>query len=357
MKLGIFDPYLDTLGGGEKYILTAAEYLSADHNVIIFWDPKDAENIREKTKKKFNIDLKKVNFSPSIFAPNTPFLQRLKISRLFDAILYLSDGSIPLVGCNLYVHFQFPVEWVSSSDIKTKIKKFRIKKVFCNSVFTKNFIDKKFGIDSLILYPPADMIIERNVKKNNVILHVGRFGTTVEGKNYKKQDVMIEVFKSMVKKGLRRWMFKIVISVLPQDEEKIKVLKELAKDYPIEFIQNPSNMELARLYAQSKIYWHATGFGEDISLHPERAEHFGIATVEAMSAGSVPVVINAGGQPEIVDNNLNGFLWNTMEELEDKTSFLIKNESIWEKFSKNSQEKAQFFTKKRFCSELHKIVV
>jgi glycosyltransferase involved in cell wall biosynthesis len=34
-----------------------------------------------------------------------------------------------------------------------------------------------------------------------------------------------------------------------------------------------------------------------------------------MAAGCVPVVVNKGGQPEIVEHGKNGFVWNTLDEL------------------------------------------
>ena len=38
MKFGFYSPYLDTFGGGERYMLTLASYFSKDHIVDIFWD-------------------------------------------------------------------------------------------------------------------------------------------------------------------------------------------------------------------------------------------------------------------------------------------------------------------------------
>ena len=70
-----------------------------------------------------------------------------------------------------------------------------------------------------------------------------------------------------------------------------------------------SGAELDALYRGAAVYWHATGLDEDIDDDPVRAEHFGITTVEAMSAGAVPVVIAAGGQPEIVRDGVDGFLF------------------------------------------------
>ena len=62
-----------------------------------------------------------------------------------------------------------------------------------------------------------------------------------------------------------------------------------------------SGAELRDLYGRASIFWHAAGLGEDPERHPDRYEHFGITTVEAMSAGAVPVVIDAAGQAEIVE--------------------------------------------------------
>ncbi len=353
MKVGIYDPYLDTLSGGEKYMLTIAKCLAEDNDVFILWDTAEKE-IREKAKKKLGIDLRNVNFTKNIFSKNISLVERFIASRRFDLIVYLSDGSIPLVASNLIVHFQFPVEWIKNSP-KNKLKFLKVKKIICNSKFTKGFIDKKFGVNSDVLYPPI-MIRKLAFKKENLILHVGRFGMSLEGGNYKKQDVMIKAFKEMIDKGLRNWKFAIVAGTMKQDEVKILNLRKMVNKYPIEIIENPSNEVLWKYYEKAKIYWHATGFGEDLEKHPERAEHFGITTVEAMGAGAVPVVINAGGQREIVEDGKSGFLWDTLEELKDKTDKLISDNKLLEKMSEQSQKRAQIFAGDIFCKELKEII-
>ena len=94
MRIGIFDPYLDTLGGGEKYMLAMASCLSKDNNVSVFWD---SEDILKKAEKRFEINLSKVNTFQNIFSNKTSLFKRLKTLKEFDLIIYLSDGSIPLV--------------------------------------------------------------------------------------------------------------------------------------------------------------------------------------------------------------------------------------------------------------------
>lgn len=354
MRIGIFDPYLDTLSGGEKYMLSIASCLLSEHEVFVFWDKEKELDIKKESKRKLGIDIANVKFYKNIFAANVSSLSRFVESKKFDAIIYLSDGSIPLVGTKLYIHFQFPIEWVKKS-LKTSFKLLFVKKIFCNSHFTKYFIDKKLNINSSVLYPPVDLYIS-DIKKENLILHVGRLDVNENGSNYKKQDVIIGIFKKMVDQGLKGWKFTLIVGVKNEHKDKLNELKRLAKGYLIQIIENPSNETLWENYSKAKIYWHATGYGENLEKHPEKAEHFGISTVEAMGAGAVPVVINAGGQKEIVENGISGYLWSTLEEFINKTFNLIKDEKLWKEISINAIRKSKMFAGDRFCKEVRNIV-
>lgn len=349
MKIGIFDPYLPALSGGEKYVLTAAACLAKSHEVFIFWD-EEAE-IKNRAKNKLSIDLSDVFFTENIFKKNYPRLKRLIRSKDFDYIFFLSDGSVPFVLSKLILHFQFPLEWIKNNPkIEFKIKRASI--IVCNSNFTKSFIDKKLKVKSEVIYPPCEIKNVEN-EKENIILHVGRFGKDIEGRNFKKQDLMINAFK---RAEIKDWSFVLVIGVMPEDRKKANELKTLAEGFPIEIVENPSNERLWDLYSKAKIYWHASGFGEDLEKHPEYAEHFGISTVEAMGAGAVPVVINAGGQKEIVDNGKNGFLWNTLEELLEKTKELTSDHNLWLRLSKEAINKSKIYSKETFCKNINSLI-
>jgi glycosyltransferase involved in cell wall biosynthesis len=157
----------------------------------------------------------------------------------------------------------------------------------------------------------------------------------------------------MKEEGLNDWRLVLVVNVTKREEEK--QLDELVKDLggtSTEIIKNPDSTTLWQTYAKSKIYWHAAGFGEDLVSHPDRAEHFGIATVEAMGMGAVPIVINAGGQKEIVDDGKTGFLWDTYEELIAKTSNVIVDQELRTRLAEAAKERAKDFTMDTFC---HKI--
>lgn len=354
MKIGIYSPYLETLTGGEKYIFTAASCLSKEHTVTVFWDDPE---IIHKAAKKFNLDLSHVQIQNNIFNKNTPFLKRIIATLSYDRIFVLSDGSIPIVGAKkLLVHFQFPVEWVNTNSFAFLFKKSRISKIICNSYFTKKFIDKKFSANSHILYPPVEIPQEKIELKKNVILTVGRFSVLSNGTDFKKLAVMISAFKEFKKKRLKGWKLAIVTSVRPDQEKQFEEFKKNIKSLNIEIYKNVSYQEIIGLYRSAKIYWHAAGYSENLTSHPERAEHFGISTVEAMSYGAVPVVINAGGQPEIVKNGENGYLWDTTGELIEKTHKLAVDKNLLKTVSENAIESSQRFTVERFCDELNHLI-
>lgn len=356
MKIGVYDPYLDDLGGGEKYMMTIAECLSKKHEVSIFWDnKKDIDELLQR----FSINLSKVSIAKNIFAPEFGFLKRISESRKYDAIIVLSDGSIPfLLSKKIFLHIQQPLDVIENKKLKTKIKLLRIAGIFSNSEYTKAFNKGYFSKKTIILYPPVNLY-PNNKKKENIILHVGRFRVkNVSGvDDYKKQAVMVRTFKEMVDGGFKGWELVMAVSVGGKELEKFEEMKNLVKGYPVRFIVNSSNDVLGEIYSKAKIYWHASGFGEDLVAHPEFAEHFGISTVEAMSAGVVPVVINAGGQKEIVNEGETGFLWDTLGELKLKTLKLTKDDKLLNRLSKKASQSVQRFSKERFCTEVNELIL
>ncbi len=346
------------MSGGEKYVLSAALCLAQDHNVSLFWDPSSEDEIKNIAKRKFNFDLSPLKFEKNIFSTQESLISRLAQSLKYDYIFVLSDGSIPTLLCKTVLHFQSPAEWVQADSWKTKQKMTRVETIVCNSFFTKKYIDRKFKVHSKVVYPPVYIKeTDPGVKKENIILNVGRYGIQNAGSSYKKQEVLIDVFKTMVDKGLKKWELLLAVSISPEDKEKVDILRQKAEGYPVTISVNIDNDSLWNLYAKAKIYWHASGFGEDLQQHPDRAEHFGISTVEAMGKGAVPIVINAGGQPEIVEDGKNGMLWNTEDELVTKTTLVIESPAVWKDLTTNAKESAISFSQHIFCQQIHKLFV
>jgi glycosyltransferase involved in cell wall biosynthesis len=115
---------------------------------------------------------------------------------------------------------------------------------------------------------------------------------------------------------------------------------------------NLDRATMRALFERARIFWHATGLNDDTDARPELAEHFGIATAEAMAAGCVPVVIDKGGQREIVAHGETGFLWDTLDELKMYTERLVKDEALWRRMSAAARARAQHFAQERFVDHL-----
>ena len=362
MRVGIFNPYLDSLGGGERYTMTLAEYLSQQgHWVDIFWDD---ETIKLKIKERLGIDLNRVNFIEDIFYSKKNLLQKWQITRNYDLIFYLSDGSIPFLFAKKNIlHFQVPLKGVEGKSVLNKLKLTKFNRIICNSSFTKKYIDQEYGVTSQVIYPPVAVEEFKPGKKENLILSVGHFTKSVDYQeglirplHSKKQDILIEVFKQMCDQGLKNWQLILAGGALEEDESYVSALKKSVSGYPIEIRTNINFAELKKYYARAKIFWHATGFGEDEAKHPERMEHFGIVVVEAMVAGCVPVVIGKGGIPEIITHGKDGFLWQTQKELQNLTLQLIKSPEIWQRMSLQSIKSSRKFSKKVFCQKIDEII-
>lgn len=339
MRIGFYSPYLDLLGGGERYISTIAQLLSGENEVFFFWDnPKIIKNLSDR----FNLDLSKVKTIHNCF--KNSFFERITTLRSFDYLFYLSDGSIPFpFAKNTIVHFQVPFK-TNGRSVSNKFKLQKISAVICNSLYTKKFIDQSFNVSSKVVYPPVDTNSFVPLKKENYILSVGRFFSHLHSK---KQEILIDVFGNL---KLKDW--KLILAGGVDDENYVEKLKKRAKGVNVEFKFNVSFEEMQILYGKAKIYWHVAGYGEDLNSHPQFAEHFGISTAEAMSAGCVPVVFNGGGLPEIVEDKTDGFLFLHLKQLSEITNQLIQNEELLKDYSKRAQLKSEKFSIANFTSSI-----
>lgn len=339
MRIGIYDPYLDTLGGHERYCFDLASCLVGTHEVDIFWDDPQ---ILKKAAERFAISTRGMSLVKNIWKGN--FFTKIQEARKYDAIFFVSDGSVPWIfSKKAYLSFEFPVPWVSGKSFFTQLKIRRCTQIICNSLFVKAYIDKTFDVNSRVLTPGVDTESFTPGKKEKRILAIGRFTT---GMNTKKQETLIENFIAL---NEPEWKLILAGGMFANDAPFVEKLKNLSKGHPIDIIPNISFENLQQEYAKAAIYWHAAGFGEDLVHHPERAEHFGISTIEAMSAGAVPVVYAAGGQKEIVGNWVNGFLWKTTDELRERTLLLMRDKKVLSRFGKESRQRAQNFSRKHFC--------
>lgn len=341
MRAAIYNPYLDTLGGGEQYSMAFAQVLvKQGFRVDVQW--KDLE-IREKLENRFDIDLNDVNFVADI-----------KRGDGFDVCFWVSDGSIPLLRARKnFLHFQIPFKNINGKTILNKMKFYRIKLVICNSYFTKRYIDREYGVKSKVIYPPVSVDKIKPKKKENLIISVGRFSQLVQAK---RQDVLVNAFKKLFDSGFRNWRLELAGGVEVGVDDYVERLEESSKGYPIKILKSPSFRQIKDLYGKAKIFWSASGYKVDEIKDPGRVEHFGITVVEAMAGGAIPLIYDAGGHREIISDGENGYLWKSTKELIQKTKSLISDRELQNKFSKSAQSASRVYEYARFEAQVLEIL-
>src|ERR687889_2077761 len=165
--------------------------------------------------------------------------------------------------------------------------------VLTNSEYSRKAIYKTFKIDSTVLSPPVDVDLFRKFvlfsssnKRDDTILIISRFHPS------KKIENAIRLAKLLKKNGIGQRM-KIVGNLSPAMLGYYYHLKDAVKhqdlsDY-VNFQVNVSFDKLLSLISGAKVYFHTLP-----------GEPFGISTVEAMSAGLIPIVPSIGGHKEFV---------------------------------------------------------
>ncbi len=341
MRAAIYNPYLDTLGGGERYTMMVAYALRLHGwDVEVAWKhPK----ILEWLELRLGLDLSGIEI-----------VKDISRGAGYNLLFWLSDGSIPLMLAKKNIlHFQTPFHNLRGRALFNRIKLAKINTVVCNSRFTKGFIDKEYSVKSEVIYPPVPTNEIKPLKKQDIILFVGRFSKLQQSK---RQDILVDVFKRLYDKELRGWKLVLIGGSDVGRSDYVEYLKEESRGYPIEILENLPFSEVKNFYGRAKIFWSASGFGVNVLQEPQKVEHFGISVVEAMAGGCVPIIVNQGGHKEIVDNKKNGFLWDSFDDLERITLDLVSNERSREKIAQKAQEKAKVFSQERFEKEILKII-
>lgn len=216
--------------------------------------------------------------------------------------------------------------------------------VLTNSLYSKRAIEDHLDVKANVVYPPVDtQKYSQSCSgscRRNIVLTISRF---VEKKDLSE---LLEVARDSPEAQF------VVLGTVTAKSDYVEALRRDARKMGISdrisLIVDAGENEKIKLLSQAKIY-----------LHTRRYEHFGIAIVEAMSAGLVPVVHRSGGPwLDILKetDGIVGYSYTNNREAATIISRLLNNERELERVSKKALESAKAFDSKQFGSSMIRIV-
>lgn len=289
-----------------------------------------------------------------------------RISKSFDLFFYCSRGNYVFKAKKNIHIIHFPTDpiavqkrgsnplviWYEKQKDKAYVKAYDL--FLPNSKFTEKHFkrvwsgidDKKLAGATKLCYPAVKEIEDLDLTKEKIILVLSRIEKS------KHLETLIDAYKSS--KFLAKNYRMVIAGGLTDDLQNYEYMKSLearASGFNVKFIVNAPFSKISELYNRASIFWHCKGFEVDESKEPELMEHFGMSTVEAMSAGCVPIVINAAGQKEIVTDEC-GYKWNTIDELVSYTEGLCKQPDKIKEMSRAAKERVAMFSMDNFIKNM-----
>jgi alpha-1,2-mannosyltransferase len=377
MKIGVISSSLEA-GGAQRVCLKMIDALKeANHEVALITLTKTnwsrvQEMLGAVVKPDEEIVLVKRNFRR--FAAYTPLLAAVIMLRIrrkfkFDLLVNSQGDTLPVKADILYVHYptfsdferlSINLKYSRSLFWRIYITPYKMMHPFfesylnsgvlvTNSTFSKRAIKKHTGKNSIVIHPPVDVtafasVVEGNKRENRVVT-CGRYSPE---KNY---EYVLEVAKL-----LQTAEFAVVGSFSGEKSikyyEKLSSIKSQKNLANVELIRALGLKDLLRLYGKAKIYMHAM-----------KNEHFGIAVIEAMAAGLVPVVYRGGGPwVDILKEKqgYHGFSYKTPDEAANIIKTVLANEKIRKKIAERNIAYAKQFSttlfKEKFSSLIDKTI-
>jgi len=301
-RIGLFNNYWKTLGGGEAHALSLLQVLCLLGTVdIISVD----DFCMESTLSYFGV-------SPDKIRKRLIVTLESEITAEYDIFVNSSYmNECPSLAKISYYIVSFPSKSPSNDFLRSYI-------FLANSEYTLSWMHRYWGRDKFearILTPAvSDKLLRAGPMtmgdKSKLILSVGRF---FRGGHSKNQQIIAQIFKDFIDRGgSEGW--KLVLAGSSNDSAYVEEIRSALLGYDAEVLTNISLSELSYLYQSACIYVHASGYGKLVDSEPENFEHFGMTVVEAVLNGCLPIVYNAAGPKEIVETLGCGYCYESIAE-------------------------------------------
>jgi len=358
MSVTVIHPSLNRSGGAEKMCLEAIAALNeSGYSVALYtldepqWPHIEANwgDVARPDKEYF---IQEGALSPSGLGSwvrcSALYLWLLYYAQTEDVLTFNNYGEVyPFISDISYIHSQ-PLASVDGNPYRVPLWEIageayrrlqdklleRLSPVLVtNSSYNARQIRDVFGSEPTVLHPPIDPIPYRFEPKNGRVLTVCRL--TPE----KNLRIINEVLRHI--RGVR---FSVAGGTTPQSSRVMSTLRSRYVDlYP-----NPRRDEIVGLMKESSVY---------LSTQPNEA--FGMAVLEAMSAGCVPVVYRNGGPWHDIlgaEDGESGYGYTTGREAAERIADVLSDDEARERLRMNSVRRSGDFTAERFREGLLGII-
>lgn len=258
-------------------------------------------------------------------------------------------------------HMPFIKNWINIEKVGPDLKQKLIEKigktydlmmintiVLTNSYFSKRAIEKLYGsaVKPIVIYPPVDVEKFRtnalhSNERENLILVISRFSPD------KQLENVVDICRILVNDLKLNANMVLVGNIAAGDDRYLETLRRLTQKHGLNdnlVIEVDASFDrLLELMRKSKVY-----------LHPFAGEPFGISTVEAMSAGLIPVVPDEGGYTEFVPEY---YQFHTHQQAADIIGkILIASDNNMQTERAQLSESVSKFSNERYQAELRKVI-
>jgi glycosyltransferase involved in cell wall biosynthesis len=254
---------------------------------------------------------------------------------------------------------------------------------YIKSIFTSPGVIDAALVESTLLipnvsvvYPPVISLKGRAVAKrdgtqfsadvrhvleiNSQTVNIAVMGRFFRGAQSKGHDLAIEIFKKVIS-STNKPLHLYLMGYIHANAESLAYVEELKANIsslPITILTNLKVDEVPLIMSKMKIFWHLTGaryLGSSGFVDPGQFEHFGIAIVEAMSVGCIPICTKIGGPSEIVSHRVDGYLAESIYDYSSYTLEILNSPSL-DHMVAAAQHKISSFTRSLFIEKIQDIV-
>ncbi len=367
IRVGIYDHAGHFAGGGQRYVAEMAAIMQERYDLTYIFN----NDVRLSDYKDwFDLDLTR-NHMKII---RIPFFEQRKrytadegmvlgeISNPFDIISRDTLNYDIFVNANMLGKVN-PLSLVSifvcHFPDQEKSRFFQVDKydhLIINGDYTGEWVARRWQLTPTDkLNPPVNMYNaqSRSDCKESLILSVSRF----EVSGSKKQLELIQAFTELCRQQpehTRGWRLVLLGGSTPGNDY-LRAVEEAAatSGCAIEVCANAAVAEIRDYYRRAAVFWHACGLNE---TRPERVEHFGMTTVESMQNYCVPIVIDGGGQREIVEHGTSGFRFSSLDELKTHTLTLLRNPPQRRQMAEQAYARSHLFSLPVFRDKLERLL-